>query len=63
MGMFSCFHRECVNLQKASLRHKMYFNSILKDVFLVFKDFNQSQELKTIAKKSLCYLSAEEILL
>ena len=31
--------------------------------FFVFKDFNQSQELKTIAKKSLCYLGAEEILL
>ena len=30
-------------------------------MFFLFKDFNQSQELKTIAKKSLCYLGAEEI--
>ena len=41
----------------------MYFTPFLKDVYFVFKDFNQSQELKTIAKKSLCYSGAEEILL
>ena len=31
----------------------MYLNSILKGVFFVFKDLDQSQEFKKIATKSL----------
>ena len=39
IGMFSILHRECVNLQKGSLRN----NSIFKGHFLcVLRDFNQS---------------------
>ena len=49
IAMFSFLHRECVNLQKGSLRN----NSIHKGRFLcVLRDFNQSYVLKTIAKKS-----------
>ena len=52
----------------------MYLNSILKESFFVLKDFDQSYELQTMAKKSLqflhvptvgflCYLDSDEILL
>ena len=53
----------------------MYLNSIFKGCLLVLKDFDQSQEWKTIAKKSLqfymfrphigflCYLDSDENLL
>ena len=53
IGMFSCLHRECINLHKGRLPNKMYLHSTLKGCFFVLKDFDQSQELKTIAKKSL----------
>ena len=42
--------------KKGSLRHKIYIpvtQSILKRRFFVFKDFYQSLELQTIAKKNL----------
>ena len=35
------------------LRNKIHLHSTLKGCFFVLKDFDQSQELKTIAKKSL----------
>ena len=54
IGMFSFLHRECINLHEGRLRNKMHLHSTLKGFFLcVLKDFDQSQELKTIAKKSL----------
>ena len=53
VGMFSFLHRQCINLQKDSLRDKTHLNSILKGRFLVFIYFDQSYELQTIAKKSL----------
>ena len=53
IGMFSFLHRECINLHDGRLRNKMHLHSTLKGCFLVLKDFDQSQELKTIAKKSL----------
>lgn len=31
---FHFLHRKCINLQKGSLRNKMYFDSILKGVFV-----------------------------
>ena len=46
-------HRECINLHEGRLRNKMHLHSTLKGCFFVLKDFDQSQELKTIAKKSL----------
>ena len=49
IGMFSFLLRECINLHEGRLRNKMH----LKGCFFVLKDFDQSQELKTIAKKSL----------
>ena len=52
-GMLSFLHRECINLQKGRLRNKMHLQSTLIGCFFVFKDFDQSQELRTIAKKSL----------
>ena len=52
IGMFTVLQGECINLQK-SLRNKTYLNFILKGRFLVFKYFDQSYELQTIAKKSL----------
>ena len=52
-GMLSFLHRECINLHKGRLRNKMHLHSTLKGCFFVFKDFDQSQELRTIAKKSL----------
>ena len=53
IGMFSFLHRECINLHKGRLRNKMHLHSNLKGCFFVLKAFDQSQELKTIAKKSL----------
>ena len=53
IGMFSFLHRECINLHEGRLRNKMHLHSTLKECFFVLKDFDQSQELKTIAKKSL----------
>ena len=54
IGMFSFLHRECINLHESRLRNKMHLHSTLKGCFLcVLKDFDQTQELKTIAKKSL----------
>ena len=44
---------ECVNLHEGRLRNKVHLHSTLKGCFFVLKDFDQSQELKTIAKKSL----------
>ena len=51
--MFSFLRRECINLQKGSLRKKMYLNSTFKECIFVLKHFNQLQELQTIAKKCL----------
>ena len=53
IGMFSFLHRECINLHEGRLRNKMHLHSTLKGCFFVSKDFDQSQGLKTIAKKSL----------
>ena len=53
IGMFSFLQRECINLQEGRLRNKMHLHSTLKGCFFVLKDFDQSQELKTKAKKSL----------
>ena len=54
IGMFSFLHRECINLHEGRLHNKMHLQSTLKGFFVcVLKDFDQSQELKTIAKKSL----------
>ena len=50
---FSFLHRECINLHERRLRNKMHLHSTFKGCFFVLKDFDQSQELKTIAKKSL----------
>ena len=64
IGMFSFLHRECRNLHEGRLRNKMHLHSTLKGCFFVLKDFDQSQELKTIAKKSLvnfCCLSQSEV--
>ena len=51
--MFPFLHRECIKLQKGRLRNETPLNFILKERFLVFKNFDQSQGLQTIAKKSL----------
>ena len=51
--MFSFLNRECINLHEGRLRNKMHLHSTLKGRFFVLKDFDQSQELKTIAKKCL----------
>ena len=53
IGMFSFLHRKCINLHEDRLRNKMHLYSTLKGCFFVLKDFDQSQELKTIAQKSL----------
>ena len=53
IGMFSFLHRESINLHEGRLRIKMHLHSTSKGCFFVLKDFDQSQELKTIAKKSL----------
>ena len=53
IGMFSFLHRECISLHEGRLRSKMHLHSTLKGCFFVLKDFDQSQELKTISKKSL----------
>ena len=47
--MFSFLHREYINLQDGRLRNKMHLHSTLKGCFFdLLKDFDQSQELKTI---------------
>ena len=51
IGMFSFLHRERINLHEGRLRNKMHLHFTLKGCFFVLKDFDQSQELKTIAKK------------
>ena len=51
--IFSFLHRECIILHEGSLRNKMHLHSTLKGCFFVLKDFDQSQELKTTANKSL----------
>ena len=51
IGMFSFLHRECINLHEGRLRNKMHLHSTLKGCFFLLKDFDQSQELKRIAKK------------
>ena len=54
IGMFSFLHRECVNLHEGHLRNKMHLTlHFERVVFFVLNYFDQSQELKTIAKKSL----------
>ena len=47
---------------KAVYAIKMHLHSTLKGCFFVFKDFDQSQKLKTTAKKSLqFYISPHRI--
>ena len=53
IGMFLFLLRECINLHEGRLRNKMLLHSTLKGCFFVLKDFDRSQGLKTIAKKSL----------
>ena len=53
MEMFSFLQRECINLHEGRLRNKMHLHSTFKGCNFVIKDFDQSQELKTVAKKSL----------
>ena len=53
IGMFSFLHRESINLPEGRLRNKMRLHYTLKGFYFVLKDFDQSQESKTIAKKSL----------
>ena len=52
IGMFSFLLTECINLHEGRLCNKMHLHTTLKGRFFVLKDFDQSQELKTIAKKS-----------
>ena len=44
--MFSFLRRKCINLQKGSLRKKMYLNSTFKGCIFVLKHLDQSQELQ-----------------
>ena len=53
IGMFSFLHKGCTSLHEGRLRNKMHLQSPLKGCLFVLKDFDQSQELKTIAKKRL----------
>ena len=53
IGMFSFLHRECIYVHEGRLRKKNAFTLHFERVFFVLKDFDQSQDLKTIAKKSL----------
>ena len=53
IGMFSFLPRECINLHEGRSCSKKHLHSTLKGCFFGLKDFDQSQELKTIAKKSL----------
>ena len=64
-AMFSFLYRVCVNLKKAGLRNKMYFNPNLKACFFCGKKFqpitrvtNNKQEKLTIChvphKRFLC---------
>ena len=43
---FKLWSRECINLQKGSLRKKMYLNSTFKGCIFVLKHFDPSQECK-----------------
>ena len=61
IGMFSFLHRQCIKLLESCLRNKMYLHSTLKGCFLVLKYFDQSQELKTIAKKSLQFFAFQHV--
>ena len=54
--MFSFLHREGINLHEGRLRNKMHLHSTLKGCFFVLKDFDQSQELKTIAQEKFTIL-------
>ena len=64
IGIFSFLLRECINLHERRLSNKMHLHSTLKGCFSVLKDFDQSKELKTIAKKSLqFYIFLYEVLL
>ena len=45
------FTQRMHNLREGRLRNKMHLHSTLKGCFFVLKDFDQSQELKRIAKK------------
>ena len=56
IGMFSFLHRESINLPEGRLRNKMRLHYTLKGFYFVLKDFDQSQESKTIAKKSLQFI-------
>ena len=53
IGNFLFLHRECIDLHEGRLRNTMHLHSTFKGCFFGLKDFDQSQELKTIAKKSL----------
>ena len=53
IGMFSFLPRECIYLHEGRSSNKMHLHSTLKGCFLGLKVFDQSKELKTIAKKSL----------
>ena len=66
--MFSFLSRECINLQKGSLRKKMYLNSTFKGCMFVLRHFDESQEFQTVAKKCsqfymICTYDSDEILL
>ena len=62
IGMFSFLHRECINLHEGRLlRNKMHLHSTLKGCFLVLTNFDQSQELKTTAKKSLQFFAFQHV--
>ena len=62
IGMFSFLHRECINLHEGRLlRNKMHLHSTLKGRFLVLTNFDQSQELKTTAKKSLQFFAFQHV--
>ena len=50
---FSSLHRQCINLQQGRLRNEIHLHSISKGCFYVLKDFDQSQELQIIGKRSL----------
>ena len=53
IGMFSFLHNECINLHEGRLRNKMNLHSTMFGCFFVLKDFDQSQELKTISQSEV----------
>ena len=59
IGMFSFLPRECINLHEGRSCNKKHLHSTLKGSFFGLKDFDQSQELKTIAKKSFFVIQTE----